>query len=35
MCIRQLGPSVGGAISLALNVKTTHVGKVGYNTYLG
>lgn len=35
MCIRQLGPLVGGAISLALNVKTTHVGKVSYNTYLG
>ncbi|KFY82320.1 hypothetical protein V500_10629 [Pseudogymnoascus sp. VKM F-4518 (FW-2643)] len=35
MCIRQLGPLVGGAISLALNVKTTHAGKVSYNTYLG
>ncbi|KAL4897071.1 major facilitator superfamily domain-containing protein [Aspergillus ambiguus] len=35
MGIRQMGPLVGGAISLALNIKTTHVGKVTYTTYLG
>jgi hypothetical protein len=35
MGIRQLGPLVGGAISLALNVNTAHVGKVTYTTYLG
>lgn len=35
MGIRQLGPLIGGSISLALNVKTAHRGKVGYNTYLG
>lgn len=35
MCIRQLGPLVGGAISLALNVETKSTGKVSYNTYLG
>ncbi|KAJ5789614.1 uncharacterized protein N7518_006625 [Penicillium psychrosexuale] len=35
MSIRQMGPLVGGAISLALNVKTAHVGKVTYTTYLG
>ncbi|TID24116.1 Ribosomal RNA-processing protein 12 [Venturia nashicola] len=35
MCIRQLGPLVGGAISLALNVQTKKTGKVSYNTYLG
>lgn len=35
MGIRQMGPLVGGAISLALNVKTAHAGKVSYTTYLG
>ncbi|CAI7623356.1 unnamed protein product [Penicillium viridicatum] len=35
MSIRQMGPLVGGAISLALNVNTAHVGKVTYTTYLG
>ncbi|KAJ5883892.1 uncharacterized protein N7473_010778 [Penicillium subrubescens] len=35
MGIRQMGPLVGGAISLALNVNTSHVGKVTYTTYLG
>jgi len=35
MGIRQVGPLLGGAISLALNANTAHVGKVGYNTYLG
>ncbi|KAL4931009.1 major facilitator superfamily domain-containing protein [Aspergillus undulatus] len=35
MGIRQMGPLVGGAISLALNVNTAHVGKVTYTTYLG
>lgn len=35
MGIRQLGPLVGGCISLALNVNTKHTGKVSYNTYLG
>lgn len=30
-----MGPLVGGAISLALNVNTSHVGKVTYTTYLG
>ncbi|KAK6219355.1 hypothetical protein LQW54_002343 [Pestalotiopsis sp. IQ-011] len=33
--IRQLGPLVGGSISLALNVTTKSTGKVSYNTYLG
>lgn len=35
MGIRQMGPLVGGAISLALNVNTAHTGKVSYTTYLG
>ncbi|KAL3476665.1 MFS general substrate transporter [Aspergillus californicus] len=35
MGIRQMGPLVGGAISLALNANTAHVGKVTYTTYLG
>lgn len=35
MCIRQLGPLVGGAISLALNINTNHAGKVTYTTYQG
>ncbi|ETS77246.1 hypothetical protein PFICI_11120 [Pestalotiopsis fici W106-1] len=35
MGIRQLGPLVGGSISLALNVNTKSTGKVSYNTYLG
>lgn len=35
MGIRQLGPLVGGSISLALNVTTKSTGKVSYNTYLG
>lgn len=35
MGIRQIGPLLGGAISLALNVNTRHAGKVSYNTYLG
>ncbi|KAJ6137947.1 Major facilitator superfamily domain general substrate transporter [Penicillium samsonianum] len=35
MSIRQMGPLVGGAISLALNVNAAHVGKVTYTTYLG
>ncbi|TDZ65241.1 UNC93-like protein 2 [Colletotrichum trifolii] len=35
MGIRQMGPLVGGAISLALNIKTSHKGKVAYTTYLG
>ncbi|KAL4802206.1 major facilitator superfamily domain-containing protein [Aspergillus unguis] len=35
MGIRQMGPLVGGAISLALNVNTAHTGKVTYTTYLG
>ncbi|CAG8333985.1 unnamed protein product [Penicillium salamii] len=35
MCIRQMGPLVGGAISLALNVGTSEKGKVTYTTYLG
>ena len=35
MGIRQMGPLVGGAISLALNVNAAHVGKVTYTTYLG
>lgn len=35
MGIRQMGPLVGGAISLALNVGTAHAGKVTYTTYLG
>ena len=33
--IRQGGPLVGGAISLALNVNTDHTGKVSYKTYQG
>lgn len=35
MGIRQLGPLIGGSISLALNVNTHGTGKVSYNTYLG
>lgn len=35
MGIRQMGPLVGGSISLALNVNTAHAGKVTYKTYLG
>ncbi|KAK4503396.1 hypothetical protein PRZ48_004311 [Zasmidium cellare] len=35
MGIRQMGPLVGGAISLALNVNSKEKGKVSYNTYLG
>ncbi|KAJ5935589.1 hypothetical protein N7466_005136 [Penicillium verhagenii] len=35
MGIRQMGPLVGGAISLALNINIAHVGKVTYTTYLG
>ncbi|CAG8926096.1 unnamed protein product [Penicillium salamii] len=35
MGIRQMGPLVGGAISLALNVGTSEKGKVTYTTYLG
>ncbi|PWY93123.1 duf895 domain protein membrane protein [Aspergillus sclerotioniger CBS 115572] len=35
MGIRQMGPLVGGAISLALNINTAHTGKVTYTTYLG
>ncbi|RAK72718.1 MFS general substrate transporter [Aspergillus fijiensis CBS 313.89] len=35
MGIRQMGPLVGGAISLALNINTAHAGKVTYTTYLG
>lgn len=35
MGIRQMGPLVGGAVSLALNVKTKEKGKVTYTTYLG
>ncbi|CAG7930904.1 unnamed protein product [Penicillium olsonii] len=35
MGIRQMGPLVGGAISLALNVGTAETGKVTYTTYLG
>ncbi|KAJ5787895.1 Major facilitator superfamily domain general substrate transporter [Penicillium paradoxum] len=35
MGIRQMGPLVGGAISLALNIKTAQAGKVTYTTYLG
>lgn len=30
-----MGPLVGGAISLALNIKTSEKGKVTYTTYLG
>ena len=30
-----MGPLVGGAISLALNINTAHAGKVTYTTYLG
>lgn len=33
--LSQLGPLLGGAISLALNVNTHHTGKVSYSTYLG
>lgn len=32
---RNFGSIVGGAISLALNAKTSEKGKVGYKTYLG
>ena len=32
MGIRQMGPLVGGAISLALNIKTAEKGKVTYTT---
>ena len=35
MAIRQVGPLIGGSISLALNANTSHVGKVSYNTCLG
>ncbi|KIA76002.1 hypothetical protein HK57_00619 [Aspergillus ustus] len=35
MGIRQMGPLVGGAISLALNIHTAEAGKVSYTTYLG
>ncbi|EME39889.1 hypothetical protein DOTSEDRAFT_178736 [Dothistroma septosporum NZE10] len=35
MGLRQMGPLVGGAISLALNVATKEKGKVTYTTYLG
>ncbi|KAJ5899772.1 hypothetical protein N7495_004516 [Penicillium taxi] len=35
MGIRQMGPLVGGAISLALNINIAHTGKVTYKTYLG
>lgn len=35
MGIRQMGPLVGGAISLALNVNQAEKGKVTYTTYLG
>jgi hypothetical protein len=35
MGIRQLGPLVGGAVSLAVNVNTAHTGKVSYTTYQG
>ncbi|KAK4611878.1 Notoamide biosynthesis cluster protein [Fulvia fulva] len=35
MGTRQMGPLVGGAISLALNVNTAQKGKVTYTTYLG
>lgn len=35
MCIRQLGPLVGGAISLALNINTNYAGKVTYTKYQG
>ena len=35
MGIRQMGPLVGGAISLALNIRTSEKGKVTYTTYLG
>ncbi|KAK2052703.1 hypothetical protein LY76DRAFT_555267, partial [Colletotrichum caudatum] len=35
MGIRQMGPLVGGAISLALNIGTSQKGKVTYTTYLG
>lgn len=32
---RNFGNIIGGAISLGLNHKTNHKGKVGYQTYLG
>lgn len=32
---RNMGNVIGGAVSLALNHKTQHKGKVGYQTYLG
>ncbi|KAK7751762.1 hypothetical protein SLS62_006247 [Diatrype stigma] len=32
---RNFGNIVGGAVSLALNVRTTEKGQVGYQTYLG
>jgi len=35
MGIRQFGPLIGGSISLAININTSHTGKVSYNTYLG
>lgn len=35
MGIRQMGPLIGGAISLALNANTAEKGKVSYTTYLG
>lgn len=35
MGIRQMGPLVGGAISLALNINTAEKGKVSFQTYLG
>lgn len=35
MCIRQITPLVGGAMSLALNINTNHAGKVTYTTYQG
>lgn len=35
MSIRQMGPLIGGAVSLALNANTAEKGKVSYTTYLG
>lgn len=35
MGIRQMGPLIGGAISLALNANTAEKGKVSYTTHLG
>ena len=32
--LRNLGPLIGGAISLALNTKGSQAGRVSYNTYL-